>query len=159
MPVYDDNGNMTDDRVGRLGREMGQKVDELLSVLFVEGTTIVEARALTGYLEGEIRYAATLNFMLHQMRDTVAVEVHGKYPACLDKRCKHKRECANHTTAGDFRSEDGDTPNLVKMANGWKCSREPEGIGRGAVLTDGTCIRESMDASLHDLSYGGDSNE
>jgi hypothetical protein len=31
---------------------------------------------------------------------------------CLEKSCKFNRECANHETAGDFRSEDGFTPSL-----------------------------------------------
>ena len=145
MPVYDDNGNMVDGRAGRLARKIGQKVDELFNVLFVEGMTIVEARALTGYLQSEISYAAAMNLMLHQMTDTVAVKVHGKYPACLDERCKHKRECANHTTAGDFRSEGGDTPDLVKTGKGWRCNREPMNNGMGAILTDETYMGDSDD--------------
>lgn len=67
MSVYDDNGNMTDERAGKLAREIGQKVDELFDVLFVEGMTIVEARALTGYFQSEISFRAATNLMLHQI--------------------------------------------------------------------------------------------
>lgn len=31
---------------------------------------------------------------------------------CLSETCCYKKECANHTTAGDFRSENGFTPKL-----------------------------------------------
>jgi tellurite resistance-related uncharacterized protein len=31
---------------------------------------------------------------------------------CLEESCPFRRECANHTTAGDFRSEGGVTPRL-----------------------------------------------
>lgn len=38
--------------------------------------------------------------------------------------CPLDRECANHTTAGDFRSEDGFTPNLKKVNGVWMCSQK-----------------------------------
>lgn len=140
MPVYDDLGNMVNEPSGELAREIGKKVDKLFDTLFNEGMTTVEGWALIGCLESNIKHAATLNIMRHQMRDTVAVKIYGQYPACLDTECKHKKECANHTSAGDYRSEDGDTPNLVKTANGWLCSREPADKGLGAILTDGSYI-------------------
>lgn len=33
---------------------------------------------------------------------------------CLDNGCPYKRECANHRTAGDYRSEGGFTPDLFE---------------------------------------------
>ena len=36
---------------------------------------------------------------------------------CLDKGCPWIRVCANHCTAGDFRSEDGSRP-LLSLRNG-----------------------------------------
>ena len=36
---------------------------------------------------------------------------------CLEKECPWKRVCANHYTAGDFRSEDGSRP-LLSLRNG-----------------------------------------
>lgn len=45
----------------------------------------------------------------------------------IDKECYEScplsRECANHTTAGDFRSEDGMTPDL-KWNGQWLCTKE-----------------------------------
>lgn len=148
MPVYDDLGNMTNELAGEVGREMGDKVDELLDALFDEGMTIVEARALVGYLKTEINYVATLNFMQRQIQtrnDPVSVEVQGSYPICLDTKCPHKKECANHTSAGDCRIEDGDTPNLVKTDKGWQCNKEPGDDGWGAILTDGTYTNEQRE--------------
>ena len=31
---------------------------------------------------------------------------------CLEQGCRYRRTCANHTSAGDFRSEDGFSPEL-----------------------------------------------
>jgi hypothetical protein len=32
---------------------------------------------------------------------------------CLDNECPHSRKCGNHYSAGEFRSEDGETPLLT----------------------------------------------
>jgi hypothetical protein len=142
MSVYDDMGNVTNERAKELCRNIGRDVSELFDRLFSEGMTFVEARALTGQIRAEISYITAMNIMQHQMREGVAIEVHGKYPACLDMECKHRGECANHTSAGDYRTEDGDTPGLVKTTTGWQCNREPADEGLGAVLTDGTHVNE-----------------
>ena len=44
----------------------------------------------------------------------INVEPKGKYKAviCLEENYRWRKVCANHYTAGDFRSEDGVTPNL-----------------------------------------------
>ena len=44
----------------------------------------------------------------------IDVEPKGKYQAviCLDDYCKYRLSCANHTSAGDFRSEGGFKPEL-----------------------------------------------
>ena len=49
----------------------------------------------------------------------ITVEPKEKYNAiiCLQKDCPWNRECANHETAGDFRSEGGSRP-LLKLLNG-----------------------------------------
>lgn len=47
---------------------------------------------------------------------------------CLEDSCPFKGECANHETAGDFRSEDGFTPELSVVDGQWSCKtydREP----------------------------------
>ncbi len=43
---------------------------------------------------------------LHAYGDGLAIH-------CLDKNCFYKHECAQHITAGDFRTEGGITPKLV----------------------------------------------
>ena len=40
---------------------------------------------------------------------------------CLSENCVFKRECANHTTAGEFRSEDGFTPELYEKHGEYFC--------------------------------------
>ena len=45
-------------------------------------------------------------------------------PIC-EESCYHQSECANHTTAGDFRSEGGFTPNLLLGDDGsWTCDKQ-----------------------------------
>lgn len=46
---------------------------------------------------------------------------HG-YINCLEENCPFWRECANHITAGDFRSEDGITPKLSILNGQIGCS-------------------------------------
>lgn len=40
---------------------------------------------------------------------------------CQTKDCLFNRECANHETAGDFRSEGGFTPQVTRCCDGFKC--------------------------------------
>lgn len=40
---------------------------------------------------------------------------------CRDKTCCYRKECSVHETAGDFRSEDGFSPQLVLDGNSIKC--------------------------------------
>jgi hypothetical protein len=49
----------------------------------------------------------------------IKVEPKGRYKAvqCLEENCPWNRECSNHETAGDFRSEDGFTP-ILALRNG-----------------------------------------
>ena len=76
--------------------------------------------------------------MLHEVKVTVFT----RYPACEDK-CSHSRECANHTTAGDFRSEDGLVPDLRQVApDCWRCSKQPKHSLQGAILTDGSHMND-----------------
>lgn len=41
---------------------------------------------------------------------------------CDSEDCHWSRECANHRTAGEFRSEDGFTPRLTKTGDDWFCA-------------------------------------
>jgi hypothetical protein len=40
---------------------------------------------------------------------------------CLEDSCPFKRQCANHTTAGDYRSEGGFTPELYREGGVFFC--------------------------------------
>lgn len=46
----------------------------------------------------------------------------GVFPECQESDCSLKRQCANHCTAGDFRSEDGWKPDLQKIDGEWFCN-------------------------------------
>lgn len=41
---------------------------------------------------------------------------------CKEKNCKFFQSCANHETAGDFRMEDGFSPELFLYQDGIYCS-------------------------------------
>jgi hypothetical protein len=58
---------------------------------------------------------------------------------CLEDGCPHKFTCANHLTAGDFRTEGGLTPNLKIIGLNWCCDRMPKD-NDGARLLNGNCV-------------------
>lgn len=43
---------------------------------------------------------------------------------CHAKNCMYARECAQHTTAGDFRSEDGMTPDIINIDGHISCNKK-----------------------------------
>lgn len=57
---------------------------------------------------------------------------------CFEEDCIFKHECANHVTAGDFRTEDGLVPDISLVEGVYHCSRDPVCTMRGAVLSDFT---------------------
>lgn len=63
-------------------------------------------------------------------RITVPVELCGfgdpkLNPVCCSETCQLRSECSNHSTAGDFRSESGFAPNLLRERDGsWTCTQE-----------------------------------
>jgi len=57
---------------------------------------------------------------------------------CKSRDCRYKRECANHTTAGDFRSEDGFTPRMCQGENDkWLCTTIDAPAEKGGEYPDG----------------------
>lgn len=64
-------------------------------------------------------------------RKTVSVELFGMSPTCLSETCHLQKDCASHCSAGDFRSEDGFTPDLrPEDVNTWTCSqKETDSLG------------------------------
>lgn len=146
MNIYNEQGDMTSERVSEASGKIANQVAGLITGLLTEGTPVVEVRAMLDYIETEMKYVATLCLMEHRIEDMggwlVPVEVYRLYPTCLSEDCPHHKECANHTSAGDIRSLDGDTPTLVKKGEEWLCTKCPESHGRGAILTDGTFMEK-----------------
>jgi hypothetical protein len=145
MNIYNSNGDMADKRVGELSGNIATQTGKLVDDLLAEGTPVVEIRAMLTYLENELSYAVTMRVMAHRIDVggwPVPVKVHGEYPACLADDCPHHKECANHTSAGDIRSLDGDTPALIRVGSEWLCTKCPESHGRGAILIDGTYMEK-----------------
>jgi hypothetical protein len=146
MNIYNEQGDMTSERVSEASGKVAKSVSTLVTSLLADGVSIVEVRAMLLHIETEVTYAATLCLMEHRMKDMggwpVPVEVHHLYPACLSEDCPHHKECANHTSAGDIRSCDGDTPTLVKEGTEWLCTKCPESHGRGAILIDDTSMEK-----------------
>lgn len=141
MTVYDNEGNMANEHASDVVRDVSKQIGELMESLFQTGMTTLEARALLSYIEGQIQYEVIMCILQRQLpdnREPVSVNVHAEFPLCLDNECPHAGECANHTTAGDYRSEDGPTPDLTKTLSGWSCNRSLTERGRGAILTDGS---------------------
>ncbi len=62
-----------------------------------------------------------------------------EFPLCTSNTCCYTRDCANHSTAGDFRKEAGLTPDLKKEGNDWFCSKAPKKED-GAILVNGSLL-------------------
>lgn len=45
---------------------------------------------------------------------------------CLETYCLYRKTCANHTSAGDFRSEDGFSPELTVVNGDVHCKTREE---------------------------------
>jgi len=145
MNIYDEQGVLTNERALDVSEKIATRVGFLVTSLLAEGVSVVEVRAMLLHIETEMKYAATLSLLDHRVVKggwPVPVEVCGEYPACLADDCPHHKECANHTSAGDFRSLDGDTPALAMVGSKWLCTKCPEHSGRGAILTDGTYMEK-----------------
>ena len=56
---------------------------------------------------------------------------------CENQNCPLRSECANHTTAGEFRTEGGLKPNLIKSGKGYICE-QTETSGSGLAGLEGT---------------------
>lgn len=54
MAIYDKLGNMKSDRAAEVACDMAQQAEELFETLFAEGMTVLEARALLGYIKSQL---------------------------------------------------------------------------------------------------------
>lgn len=73
----------------------------------------------------------------------VAIGPKGTLPECEDNRCPLRTKCANHSSAGEFRMEDGLTPELKLIGNNWECSQKSIS-NHGAIFTDGTTMQQYL---------------
>lgn len=75
-------------------------------------------------------------------RFPIPVEIYsGGGIGCKADDCQQERECANHFTAGDFRSEDGMTPDLAVTTDAWYCTKKDSGVNDGCLIfKDGKII-------------------
>jgi len=75
----------------------------------------------------------------------VPIELQNEFPKCKDKLCPKKRDCANHKTACQWRETFGATPNLRQVVLGsWRCHQVPEEKLYGAVLSDGSLLKDRV---------------
>lgn len=67
----------------------------------------------------------------------INVEPKEKYQAviCIEPYCKFKSTCANHTTAGDFRSEGGFSPELTVKDRDVHCATKSRDLMIGMMET------------------------
>ena len=70
MRVYDDAGNMCNSHAAAISREGAANTAKMFEVLFRDGMTIVEARALLGYFKSELDITVTMQLMLQQLKGT-----------------------------------------------------------------------------------------
>lgn len=54
------------------------------------------------------------------MRINVIISTAGGV-SCEEQKCRFRKECANHSTAGDFRTEDGFSPELFEENGVFYC--------------------------------------
>jgi hypothetical protein len=67
MHIYNEQGDLTSDRVSNLSENISTRVSWLVNNLLAEGTPVVEVRAMLEYIDTEMKYAATLCLMEHRM--------------------------------------------------------------------------------------------
>ena len=70
------------------------------------------------------------------------IKISGRSGRICEEECHLSRECANHTTAGDFRSEDGMTPDLIQRDGQWLCTKEDTERNYG--MADGMWMNEKI---------------
>jgi len=74
MIVYDSLGNLTNEKVGAVAKELSRLTDQLFAELFNDGMSILEGRALTEYLTSEVRTTAILQLMKAQLEGKMGGE-------------------------------------------------------------------------------------
>ena len=63
MPIYNDIGDMCDDRATLCSNRITEQVTKLYDALYEDGMTVVEARALLSYLNANIAYTVTMGIL------------------------------------------------------------------------------------------------
>lgn len=67
-----------------------------------------------------------------------------EWGCCLSSKCRYTGTCAQHSSAGDFRTEDGFRPKLEWRAEGWECSTAGRKINVVDLMVFGERRPESM---------------
>ena len=70
MNIYNEQGDMTSERVSKVSGKVAKSISTLAAALLAEGTPVIEVRAMLDYMETEMKYAATLCLVEHRMKDT-----------------------------------------------------------------------------------------
>lgn len=66
--------------------------------------------------------------------------------SCHNTECSHRSNCAQHVTAGDFRGEDGPTPDVVREENEYVCYRRLRSDLNGEARVDRDTGRVMVDS-------------
>jgi hypothetical protein len=64
--IYDKNGNLANKDAFKVGEELSDATTKLYKRLLKKGMTIVEGRALSDYLKGQVDVSAIMQLMIAQ---------------------------------------------------------------------------------------------
>ena len=67
MRIYDDQGALADTEVKEFIADLAAQVGELTARLFSEGMTVLEARALAGYLRSSVEFAIVMQILAQRL--------------------------------------------------------------------------------------------
>jgi hypothetical protein len=85
--------------------------------------------------------------------------VNGRYVECCEENCPFNRECSTHFSAGDFRTEDGFKPLIIKKAEGLHCKSkrsersEPQNNWSEPIINNGSGLCLASDVQNEESNY------
>ncbi len=65
--IYDNEGNMCDDRATLCSNRIVEQVAKLYDTLYEDGMTVIEARALLTYFSANLSYTVIMSTLQHQI--------------------------------------------------------------------------------------------
>lgn len=77
-----------------------------------------------------MKYSVLYDYVMERLNKgpkylKVNVDDDSKTPICIEQGCPFWNKCAQHETAGDYRSEGGFTPDLYHKNGEWVCKMVP----------------------------------